>query len=216
MRPILLSGHERALTQVRYVFSQLREHAAALLSKTRLTLSAFSPHPRYNADGDLIFSVAKDQVICGWFSHNGERMGTYRGHVGAIWTVDCDPSSTLLATGSADNTIRLWEVKTGRLIKTWEFPTAVKRVEFNEDATKLLGVTEKRMGYMSNIIVIPIDLNPDAEQTDERDLTIVCDRSKATVAGFSYLSKYIIAGHEDGSVSQYDGKVRYTGQKLSL
>jgi translation initiation factor 3 subunit I len=34
----------------------------------------------------------------------------------------------------------------------------------------------------------------------------VCDESKATVAGWSYLSKFIIAGHEDGSVSQYDAK----------
>jgi hypothetical protein len=37
MRPILLSGHERALTQV-----------------------------KYNADGDLIFSVSKDHVVCAW------------------------------------------------------------------------------------------------------------------------------------------------------
>ncbi|KAK5987445.1 Eukaryotic translation initiation factor 3 subunit I [Cladobotryum mycophilum] len=182
MRPILLSGHERALTQI-----------------------------KYNLDGDLIFSVAKDQQICVWFSHNGERLGTYHGHVGAIWTVDVDPTTTMIASGSADNTIRLWEVKTGRIIKTWEFPTAVKRVEFNEDGTKLLGVTEKRMGFLSNIVVI--DINPDvnAEQTDEKALTIVCDESKATVAGWSQASKYIIAGHEDGSVSQYDAK---TGELL--
>jgi translation initiation factor 3 subunit I len=117
----------------------------------------------------------------------------------------------MIASGSADNTIRLWEVKTGKCLKTWEFPTAIKRVEFNEDGTKLLGVTEKRMGYLSNIVVIDINPDPEAEQTDERALTIVCDESKATVAGFSYLSKYIIAGHEDGSVSQYDGK---TGELL--
>ncbi|SPN99529.1 probable translation initiation factor eIF3 p39 subunit [Cephalotrichum gorgonifer] len=182
MRPILLSGHERALTQV-----------------------------KYNADGDLIFSVAKDQIICSWFSHNGERLGTYKGHVGAIWTVDVDPTSSILASGSADNTIRLWEVKTGKCLKTWEYPTAVKRVEFNEDATKLLGVTEKRMGYMSNIVVLDVNTDPEAEQTDERALTIVCDESKATVAGFSYMSKYIIAGHEDGSISQFDAK---TGELL--
>jgi translation initiation factor 3 subunit I len=37
MRPIFLSGHERALTQV-----------------------------KYNADGDIIFSVSKDHVVCAW------------------------------------------------------------------------------------------------------------------------------------------------------
>lgn len=205
------------ITQKNEAYTAIRPRASAHPGQVR-SLRDCSPrrdngtndrptHNRYNADGDLIFSVAKDQHICGWLSHNGERLGTYKGHVGAIWTVDVDPTSTVLASGSADNTIRLWEVKTGRLLKTWEFPTAVKRVEFNEDATKLLGVTEKRMGYMSNIIVINVSIDPEAEQTDEREMTIVCDRSKATVAGWSYMSKYIIAGHEDGSVSQYDGKV---------
>ncbi|KAL8333426.1 hypothetical protein RB593_003234 [Gaeumannomyces tritici] len=111
MRPVLLSGHERALTQI-----------------------------KFNRDGDLIFSVAKDQQICVWYAHNGERLGTYHGHVGAIWTVDVD-----------------------------------------------------------------------AEQDPETAMTIVCEESKATVAGWSYMSKYIIAGHEDGSVSQYDGK---TGEQI--
>ncbi|KAJ4302582.1 translation initiation factor eIF3 subunit [Collariella sp. IMI 366227] len=177
MRPILLAGHERALTQI-----------------------------KYNRDGDLIFSVSKDQQICVWFAANGERLGTYRGHQGAIWTIDIDPTSTILASGSADNTIRLWDIKSGKLLKTWDFPTAVKRVEFNEDGTKLLGVTEKRMGHLGTIVVLDVKIDLEAEQTDEKALTIVCDESKATVAGWSYLTKYIIAGHEDGSVSQYDAK----------
>lgn len=133
-------------------------------------------------------------------------MGTYHGHQGAIWTVDVDPTSTVIASGSADNTIKLWEVQTGKCLMTWDFPTAVKRVEFNEDGTQLLGVTEKRMGHLGTIVVLDINVDPAAEQNPEKNLTIVCDESKATVAGWSYLSKYIIAGHEDGSVSQYDAK----------
>ena len=146
-----------------------------------------------------------------WYAHNGERLGTYHGHQGAIWTVDVEPTSTLIASGSADNTIKLWDLKSGKCLKTWEFPTAVKRVEFNEDGTKLLGVTEKRMGHLGTIVVLDIVVDVDAEQSDEKAMTIVCDESKATVAGWSYLSKYIIAGHEDGSVSQYDAK---TGDQL--
>lgn len=112
----------------------------------------------------------------------------------------------MLASGGADNTMRLWEVKTGKLLKTWDFPTAIKRVEFSADGTQLLAVMEKRSGHLGAIIVYEINPDPTAEQTSEYSLRIVCDESKATVAGFSYLSKYIIAGHEDGSVSQYDGK----------
>ncbi|KAE8442263.1 translation initiation factor eIF3 subunit [Mollisiaceae sp. DMI_Dod_QoI] len=182
MRPTLLQGHERALTQI-----------------------------KYNRDGDIIFSTAKDQHICAWFAHNGERLGTYHGHQGALWTVDVDPTSTIIASGAADNTVRLWDIKSGKCLKVWDFNTAVKRVEFNEDGTQLLAVTEKRMGFLGTIVVLDINLDVTAEQSDEKVLTITCEDAKATVAGWSYLSKYIIAGHEDGTVSQYDAK---TGEQL--
>jgi len=182
MRPILLQGHERALTQI-----------------------------KYNRDGDIIFSTAKDKHICAWFAHNGERLGTYHGHEGALWTVDVDPTSTIIASGAADNTVRLWDVHTGKCLKVWNFDTAVKRVEFNEDGSQLLAVTEQRMGFQGTIVVFDIKLDVDAEQTSERSMTITCDESKATVAGWSYMSKYIVAGHADGSVSQYDAK---SGEQL--
>ena len=121
--------------------------------------------------------------------------------------MDIDPTTTLLASGAADNTVRLWDIRTGKCVKVWDFNTAVKRVEFNEDGTKLLAVTEKRMGFLGTIVVLDIIVDVEAEQSDERALTITCEESKATVAGWSYLSRYIIAGHEDGSISQYDAKV---------
>lgn len=63
------------------------------------------------------------------------------------------------------------------------------------------------MGFLGTIVVFDIIVDVDAEQSSEQSLKITPDESKATVAGWSYLSKYIIAGHEDGSVSQYDAKV---------
>lgn len=136
-------------------------------------------------------------------------MGTYHGHQGALWTVDVDPTSTMIASGAADNTVRLWDIKTGKCLMVWDFDTAVKRVEFNEDGSQLLAVTEQRMGFLGTIVVLNINLDVNAEQSPEKVLTITCDESKATVAGWSYLSKYIIAGHENGSVSQYDAKVGF-------
>lgn len=62
MRPILMKGHERPLTFL-----------------------------RYNRDGDLLISCAKDHTPTLWFADNGERLGTYRGHNGAVWC--CDISS---------------------------------------------------------------------------------------------------------------------------
>ena len=48
MRPLLLQGHERPLTQI-----------------------------KYNRDGDLLFSCSKDKTICVWYADNGERLGTF-------------------------------------------------------------------------------------------------------------------------------------------
>ena len=84
----------------------------------------------------------------------------------------------------------------------------MKRVEFSEDGKRLLGVTEKRMGFLGTIVVYDVRYGDDlTDQDDELSLKITCEESKATVAAWSFLDKYIIAGHEDGSVSQYDGKV---------
>ncbi|KAI9791060.1 MAG: translation initiation factor eIF3 subunit [Candelina submexicana] len=170
MRPILLQGHERALTQIRY--------ASPTSAHTDMKEGGFTDQSKvYKGRRYYIFDVKGPSV-------------------------DVDPTTTLLATGAADNTIKLWDVKTGKCLKTWDFPTAVKRVEFSEDGTQLLGVTEKRMGHLGTIVVFDIKVDVEAEQASERNMTITCEDSKATVAGWSYLSKYIISGHEDGSTGE--------------
>lgn len=61
------------------------------------------------------------------------------------------------------------------------------------------------MGHLGTITILDVVLDLEAEQPTEPAFKITCSESKATVAGWSYLDKYIIAGHEDGSVSQYTG-----------
>jgi translation initiation factor 3 subunit I len=220
MRPILLSGHVRSSSYLSIIHTPQRLTLAAGESSDPSQVrtpnwffkrdgqnTPTNNQRRFSKEGDFIFSVSKDHNACGWWAHNGERFGVYKGHQGALWTVDVDPRTVLLATGGADNTIRLWEVKTGKLLKTWEFGTAIKRVEFNEDGSLLLGVTEKRQGQLSTIIVYDINQDPEGEQPNEESLRIVVDDiPKVTVAGFSACSRYIISGHEDGSVTQWDAK----------
>ncbi|KAJ2502316.1 translation initiation factor eIF3 subunit [Coemansia sp. RSA 1972] len=176
MRPFLLQGHSRPLTQI-----------------------------KYNPDGDMLMTAAKDKVASLWYSHNGERVGTYEGHQGSLWTIDCNKSTTLVVTGSADNTARLWHAETGRELHMWEFKTAVKRVEFSHDDQYILMVTEERMGYKGTIQVFAVDASR-PEQSNEPVVVITPSPSKATVAAWSYLDKYIVAGHENGTLALYDWK----------
>ena len=92
-------------------------------------------------------------------------------------------------------------------MKTWSFDTVIKRVEFSEDGSLLLGITEQQMGHLGTVVVFPINIDSEVIEADEPLFRITMRKSKATVAVWSYLNKYIITGHEDGSVGQYDGKV---------
>lgn len=65
VRPIIIQGHERPLTMV-----------------------------KFNREGDLLFTAAKDHRPCLWYAENGERIGTYDGHNGTVWCIDCNCEST--------------------------------------------------------------------------------------------------------------------------
>lgn len=187
MRPFLLKGHERSLTQV-----------------------------KYNREGDLIFSAAKDKEASVWFSFNGERLGTFIGHEGTIWSLDVSSNSELLITGSADMSVKLWEVSNGKNVFTWSFDSPVRRVEFNSANNKFLAVTDAVMGSVGSIEVFEVntDLASIGQQAVEPVLSIPNQdgaAGKATVAGFSYCGKYIISGHANGRINKYDGE---TGELL--
>ncbi|ODV69540.1 WD40 repeat-like protein [Hyphopichia burtonii NRRL Y-1933] len=179
MRPIKLMGHERSLTQV-----------------------------KFNKEGDLIFSVAKDSSASIWYSSNGERLGTLEGHMGTIWSIDVDSNSTLAATGSADMTIKLWQVSNGECVYTFDMPTPVRRIAFSPDNKKLLAVTDQVMGQIGTITVLNINNEELSNQSSEPALIIKTreDAKKVTIAGWSDNGEYIIAGHEDGYISKYNGK----------
>lgn len=159
---------------------------------------------KFNVDGDLLFSCSKDHIINVWFSHNGERLGTYESHNGAVWTVDIDIHTKFLVSGSADNTLRLWQVSTGKCLFTWEFPTAVKSVAFNEEGNQIVCITEQRMGHQCAIRVFDLNTLDGTKQSKEPTYIFNPIGSKATVCAFTARPNTIITGHESGKVALFD------------
>ena len=85
MRPLALKGHERP---IRFV--------------------------KYNREGDVFVSCALDKEPTLWRTDTGERIGTYKGHNGAVWCCDIDSQTRRMVTAGADNTCKIWDVQSGK------------------------------------------------------------------------------------------------------
>ncbi|KAL0459319.1 UNVERIFIED_CONTAM: Eukaryotic translation initiation factor 3 subunit I [Sesamum latifolium] len=145
MRPILMKGHERPLTFL-----------------------------KYSRDGDLLFSCAKDHNPTVWFADNGERLGTYRGHNGAVWSCDISRDSTRLITGSADQTAKIWDVKTGTLIYTFNFDSPARSVDFAVGDKLAVITTDPFMGLPSAIHIKQIARDPEDHQLYSDPIVVCC------------------------------------------
>ncbi|CAI5726539.1 unnamed protein product [Peronospora destructor] len=114
MRPIILKGHSRSLTMI-----------------------------KYNRDGDLLFSCAKDHTPNLWYSDTGERVGTYVGHAGAVWACDVSYHSEKLLTAAADASVKLWDVQTGDELFSFPHTGPARSVNFSTGDKQFVSVADK-------------------------------------------------------------------------
>jgi len=134
MRPILLKGHERSITVV-----------------------------KYNYDGDLLFTASKDHVPSVWRAESGDRLGTYNGHKGTIWDLDIDRFSTRVLTASADATARLWNCENGECIKVYSHRGPVRGVAWAEGSNQFATISDHFMDQDGQISIydVPQEEDPD-------------------------------------------------------
>ncbi|KAI3981336.1 hypothetical protein MKX01_004600 [Papaver californicum] len=182
MRPILMKGHERPLTFL-----------------------------KYNREGDLLFSCAKDLTPTLWFADNGERLGTYIGHKGAVQCCDVSRDSKRLITGSADQTAKLWDVKSGSLLFTFRFDSPARSVDFAVGDKLAVITTDPFMEHTSAVHVKTI-LNDPNEQTAESALKITGPRGRINRAVWGPLNRTIISAGEDAIIRIWDSE---TGKMLN-
>ncbi|XP_051141457.1 eukaryotic translation initiation factor 3 subunit I-like [Andrographis paniculata] len=181
MRPILMKGHERPLTFL-----------------------------KYNRDGDLLFSCAKDHNPTVWFADNGERLGTYRGHNGAVWSCDISRDSTRLITGSADQTAKIWDVESGTPLYTFNFDSPARSVDFAVGDKLVVITTDPFMGLSSAIHIKRIARDVD-DQTGDSVLIIKGPQGRINRAVWGPLNRTVISAGEDSVIRIWDSE---TGKLL--
>eukprot|EP01029_Cantina_marsupialis_P024893 TRINITY_DN64_c0_g2_i1.p1 TRINITY_DN64_c0_g2~~TRINITY_DN64_c0_g2_i1.p1 ORF type:complete len:360 (-),score=104.83 TRINITY_DN64_c0_g2_i1:121-1155(-) len=130
MRPILMKGHSRSLTTV-----------------------------KYNSDGDIIATGSKDGTIVLWWADNGERFGVLKGHSGMIYSFDITPDSNYLISGAADTTVKFWDLSNGKEMGTQDMKAPVRCVRMNYGATQLAVVTGSFKRILPALHIFDIDWN---------------------------------------------------------
>jgi WD40 repeat protein len=71
----------------------------------------------FTPDGQTIVSGGANGFVTA-YNLNGEKIGDFVGHDNDVWAVTPSADGRLLITGSADQTVRLWNLKTRELIAT--------------------------------------------------------------------------------------------------
>jgi len=171
MRPILLKGHERSITFL-----------------------------VYNKEGDILFTASKAPSFAVWYSDNGERIGTYNGHSGSVWSVDVDRNTNKVISGSADTYTKLWEVETGKELMSWSHKAPVRKVKYSLGDKTFLSVTDQVLGFLPTICLWDLSSDnhrPALEIQGPNEVKILDARWSPT-------NEVILTAHEDGAVRAYD------------
>ena len=112
----------------------------------------------FNREDDLLFAASVDGIITLWNPETGERMGTYKGHRGAVNAIAVDYVSKCLISAGGDGTLRIWNVMDGAELKKYEpNRNALTSVDFACGDKLFLGSTLQLLG---NDAAIHIYRNP--------------------------------------------------------
>jgi WD40 repeat protein len=93
----------------------------------------FSPDGRWLAAGE----ENADKMICIWDLQTRKPIQFLRGHRGTIFSLAVSTDGKLLASGSEDGTIRLWDTRTWKEVGLLKHESNVYGLAFSPDGTRL-------------------------------------------------------------------------------
>lgn len=86
--------------------------------------SKFVYDVKFSPDGSKLVSVGADAKIFVYDGKTGdnimELVDANNGHKGSVFAVSWDASSKYIVTSSADQTVKVWDVESGKVLQTWQ------------------------------------------------------------------------------------------------
>lgn len=181
MRPLALHGHSRALTRV-----------------------------RFNREGDLCLSAAKDSCPVLWQSSTGQRIGNYDASIGVIWDIDIDFATTLVAAGGSES-LFIWDAETGKTLHQIETQNSARCCAFSFSGYQVLYTTDSTMKLLPKVCIV--DLRDPKQIESPSNSSYYHEEpgtEKPSAVLWGALDRTFITGNERGSIKQWD--VRKPGE----
>ena len=113
--------------------------------------------------------------------------------------------TTRVVSGSADQTLRIWDCETGKCLHVVPTPTSVRSAAFSYSGKWVLYTTDSMMKRQPEINVI--DLATGEHLSGESALFKVqlnADQTKVLSSLWGALDESVITGHESGNVARWD------------
>lgn len=175
MRPLALHGHSRALTRV-----------------------------RFNREGDLIFSAAKDTCPVVWNSGTGHKIGNYDSFLGVIWDLDVDYATTQVTAGASES-LFIWDAETGKTLHQIETQNSTRCCAYSFSGHLILYTTDSTMKLLPKVCVV------DTRDPKQLDSPIYSGyyheepaAEKVSAVIWGPLDKTFLTGNEKGVIKSWD------------
>jgi len=157
---------------------------------------------KYNSTGDLVFTSAKVMggSVSVWWADTGERIGTYDGHKGAIYSIDVSHDSSLLISGAADTLAKLWDVESGKEIMTFQHLNVIRWVAFAQGDERFLTVTDQTMNATPEINIFPVSRDRRGDSKSLQNIKVPLKLHKVHQALWGWHNETIITANSDGTI----------------
>jgi WD40 repeat protein/uncharacterized caspase-like protein len=165
--------------------------------------SAFMPPAAFSSDATLFLTPPDyDQPVKVWDAASGQAVHTFGGRdSNNLRSAAFSPDKTLAATGHVDGALKLWELSSGRLVRTLWHSRSVGAVAFSRDGSRLLSGSSDTTVRLWDTA------------TGQAVRTFAGHSASIRSVAFTPDEKRVLSGGDDGTVRIWDAA---TGGQLAM